>query len=246
MNPANTKPIDHAFAQTTQLLFGKDFSPVEDYGEWLLKRIPHFEVCASSITGKKIIIPDYSVFQFIPKNKAAGLDSLEELSKRQIEIKENDTVSTLSEKLKVISVYIAEFVEGQNQDVTDSAIYNNLSTAYKIVDCFNSKYLAYSFFNDDCEYIFGTSRCFDSQFCIHAYNSRKISMCFEVDACKDCSQLMFSHNCQSVHESIFYFNAKNLRYAVCNHVVGREKYLKVKNMVVDYVLENMKKKKSLD
>jgi hypothetical protein len=240
------KSIDEAFAKTTELLFGRRLYPIDDYGEWLLKRIPRGELHKSSLSDKQVLVPNYSVFKYVPKDKVAGLDSLLEVAKRKIEIDENDNLNKISKKLNDIAIYVTEFAEGKNTDVEDSSIYMNLYNAYKIVDCFNSKYIAYSFWIDYNEYTFGSYRSFNSKFSIHMYNSKNVTMSFEVDACKDCSYLMFSHNCENVHESLFCFNTKNKRYAIANVEVGREKYLEVKKMLVDYVLEKLEKKKYLD
>ena len=239
------KTADEAFAKTTKLLFGKELHPIDDYEEWLLKRIPKGEMVDSCTSNRKVFFPGYSVFKYVPKGKAAGLDSLNELSNRKIEVSGSDSLKSISPKLGSIAIYITEFVEGENQDVIDSTIYKDLFHAYKIVDCFDSKHIAYNFWTDRNEYTFGTYRTFDAKFCIHCYNSKNVMMSFELDACKSCSGLMFSHNCENVHDSLFCFNTKNKRYAVANHELGKEEFLKVKGMLVDYILKELEKNRYL-
>ncbi|MEI6577303.1 MAG: hypothetical protein WCO63_14090, partial [Bacteroidota bacterium] len=69
------------------------------------------------------------------------------------------------------------------------------------------------------------SALLSSEFNIRCFNSVKLSRCLEADFCRDCSGIYFSHNCENVHDSMFCFNVKNLRHAIGNVEVGREKFM---------------------
>lgn len=240
------KTMDIAFSKTTKLLFGKELSPIDDYEEWLLRRLPKGEVCDSRTSRNKVYFPNYAVFKDIPKDRLSDLSFLKELGERKISLSPEDRLKEISQKLERNSLFIVEFVSGKNQDVVDSTIYQNLYHAYKIVDCFDSKYIAYTFWVDNNEYLFGSKRTFNSKFSIHVYNSRKIMTSFEIDSCTNCSSSMFLHNCENVHDSLFCFNSKNLRYAIANQVVGREIYLEVRKMLSDKILQDLSKKGYFD
>jgi len=181
----------------------------------------------------------------MPRERAAGLDSLAFLAAKKIEISEKDSMAGISRKLPGISYYVCEFSEGRNIDVEESSLYNDLSSSYRIVDCFYSKYIAYDFLCDYNEYTFGCSRTFNSKFSIHCYNSHRMNNSFEADACTNCSGVMFCHNCEHVFDSLFCSNVKNKRYAIANVEVGREKFLAAKKLLTDYVLEALAAKHSL-
>ena len=89
-------------------------------------------------------------------------------------------------------------------------------------------------------------KIFDSQFCMHCYQSVKLQRCFECDSCRDCADSYFCHNCENVQNGIFCFNAKNLRYAVGNSEVGREKFLEVKKRLLEYLGARLKKERKLE
>jgi hypothetical protein len=95
---------------------------------------------------------------------------------------------------------------------------------------------AYVWWPRTSEHLFGCAMMFDSSFCIHCYQSSKLSRCFEVDSSRDCSDCYFCHNCENVQNGIFCFNSKNLRYAVGNVEVGKEKFYKVKAMLLRSIL----------
>ncbi|MEI6900045.1 MAG: hypothetical protein WCL00_09210 [Bacteroidota bacterium] len=96
--------------------------------------------------------------------------------------------------------------------------------------------IAWSSFN---EYTFGCFRNMNGKFSLNCYFSTEMTRCFEMDACKNCSDSYFCHNCEGLQDSLFCFNAKSLRYAVCNVEVGRERFLELKKLFLDQVLSEV-------
>ncbi len=238
--------IQKAFDKTCSLLFGKSLGPLADYEEWLSKRIPKGKNCKSAIGNKQIYLADYSIFGKIPDYAVAGADSIPILSKKHLEISETETIASMAKRLKDITPLVVEFAEGQNKDIQESSIYLDLHFAYKSLDCFHSKYLAYSFWTDVCDHLFGAARSFNSSFSINCFKSFQVMRSFEVDSCKNCSDVMFCHNCDNVRDSLFCFNVKNKRYAVGNVEVGKETYLRTKEVLVKYILQELEKKHYLE
>ncbi|MFH1448742.1 MAG: hypothetical protein ABIG39_07825 [Candidatus Micrarchaeota archaeon] len=233
--------IEEAFRKTTKLLLGKALHQMTHFGEWLGRKIPASEMCEAPLSGRNVCVP-YPILDFVPREKVAGLDSLDELSARRIEISNGDSLKDIAKKVEGIEAYVTEFVEGENLGVWDSTVYMNLTHAYKIVDCFNSKYVAYNFWISRNEYTFGCYRTFDCKFCIKCYNSKNITRGFEVDACHNCSDVMFCHNCENVRDSMFCFNTKNKRYAIANTEVGREEFMRFRGMLRNHILRCLEEK----
>lgn len=240
------KEIEKAFEDTTKIIFGKALSKLDNYEEWLTTRVTKGRLRGSTTSRKKVYVPTYGMFRFIPDNLVSDLGSFTQLSKLTVNINESDTLATISKKLPKIATFIIEFEDGTNLNVESSSIYKNLVNAYKMVDCFYSKNLAYSFFSDKCENIFGVSKSIRCNFCVNVHDSRDVVRSFEVDFSKSCADVMFCHNCDNVKESLFCFNAKNLRYAIANTVVGRETYTKARAMLIEYILKQLEKTHKLD
>lgn len=240
------KEIEAAFNVTSKLIFGEPLTELDDYEDWFGRRVPKGDMCKSTISGKEIYVPKYAAFRFIPHDRVADAKSFMEVSGRKIIIDEKDGLVEISKKIGRNSIFITEFEEGTNQNVKDSTIYLNVSNAYKMVDCFHSKNIAYSFFSDDCDHAFGVTKSFKCGFCINVHDSRDCVRSFEVDFSKNCADVMFCHNVDNIHSSMFCFNTKNLRYAICNQVVGKEAYEKARKMLCGYMLEKLKKGKKLD
>ena len=238
--------INEEFSQACQLIFGAKPCSLQKAGEWLGMRIPTVLKAKSSVSLKQLLIPNYSVFPHLPKNKLAGLEHFPKAETQHISADKLGSISSISNELKEKITYISEFVQGENLGVEGSIIYLNISNAYKIIDTFNSKHIAFTFFCDNSDHLFGCYKTFDSKFSIHCYNSRNLNLCFECDACRNCSNSMFCHNCENVHDSLFCSNAKNLRYAVANVVVGRDKFLEMRKMLVDHISAELMGKGKLD
>jgi hypothetical protein len=236
--------VDDGLAKLTRMLFGKELGPVVDYEGWLNERMDVGRVGKSCLTGKRVYIPSYAIFKSFLDERIAGLDSLRELSEKRVNVSGEMGLWDVAKKTQEIEYYIIEFSEGENLDVTDSALYQNLAHSYRTIDCWNSKYLAYDFFCDKCEYIYGCYRAFGCKFSIHCYNSKNLVRCFEMESCYNCSDSMFCHNCENVRESMFCSNVKNKKYAVMNVEVGPERYLKLKKMLVEGIAESLEKKKT--
>ena len=212
------KEIEKAFEDTTKIIFGKALTGLDKYEEWLTTRVTKGKLRGSSTSKKKVYVPTYGMFRFIPDDRVADLGSFMQLSGLKIEIGENETLASISKKMPAIGTFITEFEDGTNLNVESSSIYKNLVNAYKIVDCFYSKNLAYTFFSDKCDHIFGVSKSIRCNFCVNVHDSRDVVRSFEVDFSKNCADVMFCHNVDNVHSSLFCFNAKE--FEVCDSEYG--------------------------
>jgi hypothetical protein len=62
-----------------------------------------------------------------------------------------------------------------------------------------------------------------------------------VDTSQNCTGAYFCHNCENVHDSMFCFNAKNLRYAIGNAEVGKEAFERAKRMLLAEITSSLEK-----
>ena len=151
--------------------------------------------------------------------------------KQKIEIGANETLSTITEKLKQNALFVPDFVEGTNINVSETTEYLDCINVYKSFDIFKTRNAAYSFSTIDSESLFGCYRVASSKFCMKCYNTSNLSACMEMDLARNCSNSMFCHNVENVHNSMFCFNVKNKNYAIGNVEVGRESYMKIKEKI---------------
>ena len=234
------KEIEEAFRKTSKLVLGKELSGLRDYEKWLLRNTPGHRILKSADSGKTIILSEISVFREIPEEIISGMDSEELNSKKTYGL--NQDFFGMAEGLKGKVKLITELKEGNNHRDIESNIYMNDSYVYRTNHSYDVKFCAYSTWSSLSENMFGCYRAINSRFSVNCYNSTKLTRCFEMDSCYDCSDSMFCHNCENVNESLFCFNAKNLRWAVGNTVVGKEEFLRIRKIVLDHVLEELEGK----
>ncbi len=90
-----------------------------------------------------------------------------------------------------------------------------------------------------CYYIYNCTsviRAFDSSYC---------TACFNVAWSEKSSRCMYLNNCTDMFESMFCANLRSRKHCICNMQFEKEEYAKVKEMVVDWTLENFGKGNSI-
>lgn len=236
--------VERAFRGVTKILFGKELSGLKQYEGWFAKTTARGEICPAA-GGEQLFVPDYSIFAGLPKGAIAGTGSFNRLSQLKIKAGQEDGVSSISKKLPEIAQYIVDFSEGKNSDVSESTIYSDVFNGYRLVDCSKSKNVAFCFWSSACESSFGVAKSAKCSFSMNVYQSIDITRSFEVDFSKNCSGVMFCHNCYNVHDSLFCFSSENIRYAICNVEVGREKFMEWKAKLSEYIVAELEKRHAL-
>ena len=61
--------IESAFSKTAMLLFGKGLSGIDNYSKWLRTHVLKMEIGKSIISGKPILLADYSNYLKYPRNR---------------------------------------------------------------------------------------------------------------------------------------------------------------------------------
>ena len=231
------KKIEEAWAATSGILLGEPLPGIDMYGEWLFSNMPGWrEVKTKS---GQAIVPCYAVFPSLPDSKVALMEDIGEVSAIKLDIGGAPSAESLAHQMGKKGRFIVDLAEGENFDVEKCSIYKNLSVARKCLDCFYSKYLACSWFCDYNDHIFGCQFTFSSQFCIKCYHSSSLSRCFECDSCSKCADSYFCHNCEGLQDCMFCFNVNNLRYAVANVVVGKEKFERLKKELLSGIVQKL-------
>lgn len=234
-------PMEAAFAKTTSLLLEKQYAGIEKYSKWLNENIMGLTQQLSAASGKSIFVSEFNATKVLPKDRLLTFEEAaqgENLKATNAEL-EGLSAQALPSLLGKIGLFTPEFKSGIGENLIDCPIYADGANSYRCFDCTFSKYCAYCFWPRDSEHLFGTSLVYGSSFCLKCYNSAKLTRCFEVDSSRDCSGCYFCHNCENVHDSMFCFNVKNMRYAIGNAEVGPEKFIAAKKMLLSYLQKEL-------
>ncbi|MBS3069270.1 hypothetical protein J4441_02805 [Candidatus Micrarchaeota archaeon] len=236
------KKLDAAFGTASMLLFAAPLSPFSKYAQWLSSGLPPGRAVKAGDTD--CFVPNYGVFRFISDGRVAAPREFEDIGGIKLKIAGADALQ-LAKRFHDTVKFVVNYSAGSNLAVSSSTMFKNCSNAHACVGTFDSKFIAYCSWSDFNEYCFGVYRTFYSQHCIKCYFSSRLRSCFEVDSCNNCSGLYFCHNCENVHDSAFCFNASNMRYAIGNQIVGREKFLLFKSQLQKVIIEKLEKDSTL-
>ena len=243
---ASRKAVDEGFAGACSAIFGKKIGGVDDYSKYLLKYVVG-QKDAVSVGGSSLKVAQYAEF----KRMREPLLSQEEASAygERAAITEAEALSldfaSVGEKVGKIACFCPEWKVGHNQSCAMTPIFINASSIYKCVLAIESKNCAYSFLPRNSEYIYGSDVVRKSSHCIKCFDSSRLNRCFQADISNDCSDALFIHNCENVRDSMFCFNAKNLKQAIGNAQLPLEQYKGIKASLVSQMADELEKKKDL-
>lgn len=241
--------VENAFANTTRVVLGREYNKSEKLAPWLLKKVIDVKRVNAAF-GKPTYWVDLPVLKNLAPERLLATEEAFKSSEMGIAIKDGEMPS-LDEILKRVAekaYFTFEFIDGNSLNVVDTPDIFNATNSYRCWDVTESMYAGYSSgVVRNSKYVFGGYlRILSSQFCINCYDVSNVSSCLEAESSHSCSGAYFCHNCENVQDGIFCFNAKGLRYAIGNQEVGREEFLRVKKVLLDYINSELEKKGKLD
>ncbi|MEM4348318.1 MAG: hypothetical protein QXN37_01990 [Candidatus Anstonellaceae archaeon] len=236
--------VSSVFAEACKIVLGKPRSPMRQYESWLLEQGALFKEEKSCISGKRILVPDYALFFKFP-NERLLLEHEAEIA-AQLSISKEEvnriSLSNAASAISKIAFFCPIWTVGNNKNCIDCPTSIDSSNCFMNVINIKAKYCAYNFWPRNSEAIFGSYGCgLSSAFCIKCYFSKNLSRCFEVDSGRSCSDCYFCHNIENCHNCILCFNVKNLSYAVGNCPLPKDQYLKVKEMLLSDLNQQLDK-----
>ncbi|MCK4319874.1 hypothetical protein KAW38_04870 [Candidatus Micrarchaeota archaeon] len=238
-------PIENAFKTTTKMILGKELENIDNYKDWLLRNTIGVQEIPSAITGEPTYLEDLIPYTLVPKDRVVN-DKESFKASEILKIKEvTEDLRELKERFGRIILYPVQTEGQENKNVTKTAATRNCVDCYYGSIYIENEKCAYSFWPRNSKYIFGSSMAFSSNSCVNCYSSSNISRCFEVDGCSNSAGLYFSHNCENVHDSMFTFNAKNLRYSIGNATYSPDQYNKIKYSILEQITNELEERKDL-
>ena len=241
--------IEEAFAKTCNIVLGKRLSGgIDDYAEWLKRNIRESETLKSAASGRPMRRFDYCRYFELPKNRLLLREEARETGDR-LKIGESAaeglTIANAHERIGGIAFFCPEYRDGMNLNIIECATSGDSAHCYRSTATVFAKYAGYCFWPRSSEYSFGCSALLSSEFNIRCFNSVKLARCFEVDFSRDCSGCYYCHNVENCQDCLLCFNAKNLKYAIGNAEVGRERFMKTKAELLAQICGGLEKDKKL-
>ncbi|VVC04169.1 Uncharacterised protein [Candidatus Bilamarchaeum dharawalense] len=246
---ADREAVDAAFTKTSELLFSRPLSGrMDDYDGWLRSHniVPY---SVKSVLSKRTVqLSQWPGLSQLPKNRIVTVEEARAISRLAItpEQVERISLANVPEFVGKIAYFPPEERTGTNSNLIECQWGSSAANCYRSVICVYSKNCGYCSWPRSSENCFGCGIVFDSNFSMKCYDSVKLSRCFELDSCSSCTDVYFAHNCENVRDSMFCFNAKNLKNAIGNMQLQPDQYKKLKSAVQNQLWDELESKKDLD
>jgi len=245
---ADSSVVEEAFTKTSQLIFGVPYHDLQTYAPWLMRNTRGFENGKSCASGNKVMIPVWGDFICLPHERLLNLGEAEFIGER-LAVSEEEvgalSLANAPQTLSKIAYFSPEVKTGNNANNIDCPIQLDCTDCYQSAVNIGSKRCAMGWWPRNSEHLFGFNRVRQSAFCINTFDSEKIQRCFEVSEARSSTDCYYCHNVENCHDSMFCFNAKNLKYAVGNVELPREEYLEAKRKVLAQLNEELAKTASI-
>jgi hypothetical protein len=240
------REVEKSFSDTSALLLGRKLTGMQPYMGWLFSHVRTPFSHNSAKSGKPILVYPLKTHEAWAEG-AVSLEEAWEMGRRSISAAQAESLQleTAKDALKEISYSTSDLVRGKNISVEECVNYFDCNGCFGGAGFYAEKMCACSFYTRECEAVFGCDLLFYSNFCIKCYHSSNLTRCFEVSDSKSSSGCYFCHNCENVHDSMFCFNAKSLRYAIGNVEIGKEAYGRIKKLVQEQIVQDLEKGKNL-
>ena len=231
----DTRQIEDSFSSACNVVLGKPRASIAKHEKWLLRNVNPTEDCTSCASGRKVILPEHTRFMLFPRDRLLALDESFFLGEAlTINEKEANGISmqNAAKTISKVAYFCPDWEMGNSSNLVDCVVGINSNSCMKCILPINSKLCSAYYWPRDSEHLHGGNEVRSSSFCISCFHSEKLTRCFEVDSSNSCSGCYFCHNCENVHDSMFCFNVKNMKNAIGNVELPREKYLEIKSRVL--------------
>jgi hypothetical protein len=237
--------IEQEFSETCKLVLGSALPVgIDKCSKWLSRNIYEVKKARSALSGGEIYTSRLLFSERSPKDRLIGADEAPSAGE-QLKLSQSEAASlelgSIKKYIGKIAFFCCERKVGTNTNNIRVPIQINASNCYSVSNIPFGKDCAFCTWPRNSEHCYGSARTFSCSFVIRCFNSLKLSRCLECDCCRDCTGCYFCHNCENVHDSMFCFNVKNLRYAVGNAEVGKEEFLRLKRLLLARVTSDIEK-----
>ena len=240
------KSVEKAFSEAAKVVLGSGRAGIGQYAAYLQERALPVKRLRGKF-GSHTYRPELPVVKELPgailcTREEAMKENAPLVDERQLSLALRSLAAAVAAKASITM----EMVEGESREVPEVTQAIDSTESWSEWDATSSSRSACSTGVIQSKYVFGGYfRILDSEFCINCYDVVEARRCFEVDSSSRCSECYFCHNVEGCECCILCSNVKGKRYAVLNQEVGKEEYLRVKKMLLDYVNGELDRKKAV-
>ena len=235
--------VNKRWKQACGLLFGGQVGELADYAEWLAERADPVFSAKSALSGKEVT---YALGDYCAGAQWASFDEID-FGKKSGPLSVNDVkdIDSLIRAAGERARYAGNVVLGNSKFIEKSANVSDSFYVYESSRVGDSKCIAYSSMARLCECVFGTAAPGESEYMIRCNDTYKSKRCFELwmsTGCIDCHYVFALTDCSNC---MFCFCLSGAKYAIGNLPLGKEKYLGIRQGLLEQMRSELERKKRL-
>jgi len=235
--------LNKAWKATCRILFGEEIGELKEYEEWLKEYLPVLGKRKSHISGKDVTV---AFDEYCKDARFVSLDEVKEKSIEPLTINEIKDIDSIIEAISERWEYTGSRILGRSTSVENSDVIIDSHYIYNAVNVVKSQYVISSAaVRDNSRYIFGSIGISDSEFLVRIYGADHAKRCFESQSPSYSSDLKFCYNCIECSDMLFSFNLRNKHFVIGNLQLPKDKYMIVKEKLIQEMVEELKKNKTL-
>ena len=183
-----------------------------------------------STTGAETWAQSINPTKFITVSNAWAREDWSMMPRRDIK-----TIEDILAAWEEINYTATERYLDSNNVAESDNVYES-ENVYRSQDIHASKNVLFSDGVWDSEFIAATQRSNSSTFCARLEDSKECSNSFGVSWSKKIVNGFFIHDCGDMYESMFCSHVTSKQYCIANMQFGEEEYMKLKKIVLNWVL----------
>jgi hypothetical protein len=240
--------LEGAFTKASSVVLGEPLKGIDAYAGWLSRHTIVTRDSKSVLSKTALQVSEYPIMRELPENRIVTQEEATVLGEKLAAWQTPPSSISLADAphiLSPIAYFPPERRLGSYKNLVACQWGAESTDCYRTVVASHDKYCGYNAWPRNSENIFGSGLVFNSEFCFKCFDGVGLKRCFEVDSGRGCSDTWFSHNVEGLQSALFCFNTKSKRYAVGNAEIGPEQFAKVKKLVQDWAISELKKRKSV-
>lgn len=214
-------------------VFGVDnMFPLEDLQKKFAFDIPLPQKVVSALSKK-------DTWTNSPDEKIASQEDIADRFKKDEWLIKKRPIKSIEDILKAweeVNYLTGEKYINSKDAMESDGIYNS-SSIYHSMSIFDSKNTIFSYKNFDCNYMLASR---DNSSCTLGIRMKENIFCssgFEVSWSNKVSRSMYIHDSFDLFECLFCSHTRSKKYCIANMQFEKDEYLKIKKMVVDWILK---------
>lgn len=233
--------VNKGWEKTCKVIFGEEIGELREFEGWLREYPKTVRIEKSAISGENVYL---GAGEYCEKAKFIGFNEIDFGKKfSPLNINEIKDIDSIVEAIQERVHYSGNVVLGNSSDVINSSDITNSHVVLNCTDLGDCRVMAFSSRLRLCEYSFGVDWGGESRFVIRNTDVYQNVRTFEAHASYGTRDSFFTWAVRNSSNIMFSFGLLNESFAIGNLKLPKEKYLSIKDSILEQVKQELMKNK---